>query len=167
MKQFFERPRAALMALALLAATPAFAQMPPHGHPGPHGGVPSAVALATIPGLSATQQTQLRRILIQRRNAMEASQNKWRDEFDALHAKARDDHDRIEDQATDQLRKELGEAGFKAYAEWTLAHHGPHGPHGMHGFGPHPSHGPHGHGPHGAGPGEHGEMPPPDMSSGE
>ena len=142
--------------LALLASATAFAQMPPPGAPpGKHrGDVPSAVALATIPGLSATQQTQLRHILIEQRKAMDSARQQWRKDFEALRLKQRNERDRIEDQTTQRLRKALGDSGYKAYAEWRMKHGGRHH-RGM--FGPkHPR------GPGAAGAPGRGPMPPPD-----
>jgi hypothetical protein len=110
-----------LLVLALVCASAAQAEPP--GPPG--GGVPPAEALATIPNLTTAQQLEVRRILTQRRDAQEAMQTKIRAEFEALHAKERNEHERIDDQASDQLRKALGEEGFRNYAEWNLAHRGP------------------------------------------
>jgi len=103
--------------------------------------VPAAEELATVPGASAAQQAEIRKILLQRRDAQENLRESMRAQFDALHTKERSEHERIDDQASAQLRKLLGDDGYRAYAEWTLAHRGP--PHGM---GPHPGPGgPDGH----------------------
>ncbi len=116
------------LAAADLDAQPMMAGPPPHGD-----GVPSAEMLATIPDLTPAQQADVRRILIQRRDAADASESKLHAEFEALHKRAREEHERIDSQTSDQLRKALGEDGFKRYAEWRLAHGpGMGGPHGGH-----------------------------------
>jgi hypothetical protein len=99
--------------------------MPPPPPGGAH--VPPAEELATMPGVTPAQQAEIRKILLQRRDAQEALQHKMRDEFDALHAKERSEHERVDDQASAQLRKLLGDEGYRNYAEWTLAHRAPHG----------------------------------------
>jgi hypothetical protein len=161
MKRYpMKRTPLAILLFAIVCATgAASAQVPPPGPPG--GGVPPAEALATIPNLTAAQQTEVRRILVQRRDAEEAAQAKARSEFDALRVKQRTEHERIEDQTSEQLRKALGDDGFRAYAEWSLAHRGPPGggPRG-----PMPPHGGHRGGPEGDGPpgGPGGHAPPAD-----
>lgn len=146
-------PLAVLLFALVCTSSAVMAQMPPPGPPG--GGVPPAEAIATIPNLSAAQQAEVRKILIQRRDAQEAAQAKARSEFDALRLKQRSEHERIEDQASEQLRKVLGDDGYRAYAEWSLAHHGPPGggPRGPMQHGGHRG-GPEGDGPLG-GPGGH------------
>jgi len=128
------------------AAGSASAQPPPPPPP-----LPSAEALATIPGLSAAQQIELRKILVQRRDAQEDAHKKLREQIEALHAKERAEHERIDAQTSEQVRKLLGDDGFRNYAEWTLAHHrgpGPGmGPAAGPGFGPGPHAPPPGHGP--------------------
>lgn len=129
--------------LATLFATGAGAQpMPPPGPPG----VPPTEELATVPNLTAVQQTDVRKILIQRRDAQEAAHAKARAEFDALRVKERNEHERIDEQTGEQLRKLLGDDGYVHYAEWDLAHREPRGggpgthppmrPRGEHGNGP-------------------------------
>jgi Spy/CpxP family protein refolding chaperone len=114
---------------------------PPPGHP--HGApVPSAEMLATS-DLTPAQQADVRRILTQKRDALDTAESKLRAQMEALHKEMRDDHERIESQTSDQLRKALGEDAFKKYAEWSLRHeHGPmfgpggpgmRGPRGPHG----------------------------------
>lgn len=94
--------------------------------PPPHGPfLPRAEELATLPGVSAAQQAEIRQVLIQRRNAQEDIHAKFRQQFDTLHAKERSEHERVDEQASDQLRKLLGEEGYRAYAQWRLAHRGP------------------------------------------
>jgi hypothetical protein len=110
-----------ILVLTMLVSTSAFAQMMPPGPPGP----PPAEALATIPGLTTAQQVELRRILIQRRDAQDAAHAKARSEMEALHIKERSEAERIDEQYTDQLRKALGDDGYKNYALWDLAHRGP------------------------------------------
>jgi hypothetical protein len=91
--------------------------------------VPSALALATIPGLSSEQQQSVRRIFLQRRDAEEALRDKQHAEFDALRVKGRSEHERIDESTDASLRKLLGEEGYRKFAEWQLAQRpGPHGP---------------------------------------
>ena len=145
-----------VLMLSAAAGSVSAQQMPPPP-PGPPPGppVPSAEELATIPNLSTAQQIELRKILVQRRDADEDAHDKLREQMQALHAKQRAEHERIDTQTSEQVRKLLGEEGFRTYAEWTLQHrHGPHqgmapgggregGP-GAHGLPPHegPGHGP-------------------------
>ena len=112
-----------LLIAILLAAgnAAAVAQVPPPPAPP----VPPPEELATIPGVSAAQQVEIHKILIQRRNAQEDIHTKMREQFDALHAKERSEHERVDEQASEQLRKLLGEDGYRAYAQWSLAHRGP------------------------------------------
>lgn len=134
-----------LMAALILcsASLAAYAQAPMGGPPPPRG-LPSAEALATVPNLTAAQQIEVRKILVERRDAHEAAAAKSRAERDALGRKDRAEHERIDDQSTDRLRKLLGDDGFRQFAEWQLAHrpapgggeHGPGEPGG-------PRHGPH------------------------
>ena len=128
-----------VLMLSAAAGTAIAQQMPP---PPP---LPSAEELAMIPGLSAAQQIELRKILLQRRDAQEDAHNKLREQLQALHAKQRAEHERIDSQTSEQIRKLLGEEGFRSYAEWTLAHR--HGPGPGFGFGPAPGFEPAG-GPH-------------------
>lgn len=115
----------ALIALALLGAAAARAQLPP---PPPRGDmVPPAQLLATAPGLSAAQQVEVRRILLQRRDGDEQIRQKARTEIEALHARERAEHEKVEAQASDALRKLLGDDGYRRFAEWQLTLHGPRG----------------------------------------
>jgi hypothetical protein len=131
-----------IIATALLTAMAAFdagaqAMGPPPDHA--HGEqVPSAEMLATS-DLSPAQQADVRRILLQKREAFDAAEGKVHAQLEALHKQMRDEHERIEAQTSDQLRKALGEDAYKRYAEWSLHHEhgpmmGPGGPgvHGMH-----------------------------------
>jgi hypothetical protein len=95
------------------------------GPPGPPG-VPPAEVFATIPDLSAAQQTEVRKILLQRRDAQDAVHSRTRTEMEALHTKERNEHERIDEQTTDQLRKALGDEGYRHYAQWQVSQHGPH-----------------------------------------
>lgn len=136
---------ALILCTASLAAN---AQAPMGGPPHPPG-LPSAEALATIPNLTAAQQIEVRKILVERRDAHEAVAAKSRAERDALAKKDRGEHERIDDQSSDRLRKLLGDDGYRQFAEWQLAHRpgpggGEHGPGGQDG----PRHGPY---PQGAG----------------
>lgn len=114
--------------------------MPPGGPPHPHR-VPSPEALATIPNLTAAQQVEVHKILLDSRDAHEAVATKARAERDALMKKTRAEHERIEEQSAERLRKLLGDDGFRQFAEWQLAHRPGRG----RGFG---RGGPGGHGPH-------------------
>lgn len=132
-----------ILAAALCATLSAFdAGAHPPGPMGPPPGshVPSAEMLAAS-DLTPAQQADVRRILTQQRDALDAAESKLHTQMEALHKQMRDDHERIETQTSDQLRKALGEDAFKRYAEWSLRHeHGPQfaGPGGMHGMpGPH------------------------------
>ena len=127
----------------------------PMGHPGPPPGerVPSAEMLATS-DLTPAQQADVRRILMQKRDALDAAESKLHAQAEALHKQMRDEHERIDAQTSDQLRKALGEDGYKHYAEWSLRHE--HGPMDGH-------HGPGMHGPHG---GDNGPATPPPPGSG-
>jgi hypothetical protein len=118
--------RALLAALLLAGAATASAEPGPHGPPGPPP-APSAEELATVPSLSTTQQVELRKILVERRNAHEAVESKTRDLMEAQRSKDRSDHERIDEQSSERVRKLLGDDGFKSYAEWQLAHRGPPG----------------------------------------
>lgn len=147
-----------ILAVALCASLAGFdaAAHPPGPPMGGH--VPSAEMLATS-DLTPAQQADVRRILTQKRDALDAAESKLRTQMEALHKQMRDEHERVETQTSDQLRKALGEDAFKRYAEWSLHHEhgpmdGPHGP-GMRGM----------HGPHGAmnGPG----TPPPGGGAGK
>ena len=140
---------------AAFAAVDAGAQMGPPGPP-PGGHVPSAEMLATS-DLTPAQQADVRRILLQQRDAFDAAASKVHAQMEALHKQMRDEHERIDAQTSDQLRKALGDDAYKKYAEWAMRHEhgpmeGPHGP-GMHGP----------HGPHGDGPG----APPPGTGAGK
>jgi Spy/CpxP family protein refolding chaperone len=114
-------------AVVAIAATAAFdvgahPMGPPPGMP--HGApVPSAEMLATS-DLTPAQQADVRRILTQKRDALEAAETKLHAQMEALHKQMRDEHERVETQTSDQLRKALGDDAYKRYAEWSL-HHGP------------------------------------------
>lgn len=120
---------AALLTTMLAASAGAQALPPPPG-------VPSAEAIATLPDLSATQQDELRRILHERRDALDAARDKARATREAQMRKDRDEFERIEDQSSARIRKLLGDEGFRRYAEWSLAHRG-HGVHEGPGHAPH------------------------------
>ena len=129
---------------ATLAAFDAGAHPPGPMGPPPGGHVPSAEMLATS-DLTPAQQADVRRILTQKRDALDAAQSKVRTQMEALHKQMRDEHERIETQTSDQLRKALGEDAFKRYAEWELRNgRGPMGAGGPGGPGLHGPHGPHG-----------------------
>jgi hypothetical protein len=124
-----------LCALILWSLTSAaFAQAPfgPHHPPGP----PSPEALATIPNLTPAQQIELRRILLDERDAHEAIASKARAEREARAKKDRGEHERVDEQGAERLRKLLGDDGFRQFAEWQFAHRG--GPGHAPGEGPGP-----------------------------
>jgi len=141
------------LAAACLAAGPFAAAAPPMP-PGPHGPpLPSAEELATIPTLSTQQQIELRKILLERRDALEAARDKTRDAMEAQHKRERADVERIEEQSSERLRKLLGDDGFRRYAEWRFALHGPRENGG-------PRRGDDQHGPRRDGPGTRSDAPP-------
>jgi hypothetical protein len=154
-----------ILLAASFCATSAFGQQPPPMPPGPPGdGVPPAEVLATAPGLTAAQQAEVRRILIQRRDADEAARDRTRAQMEALRKQDRTEHERIDTQASDQLRKLLGDDGYRRFAEWNLAHRGPPGGPGAGPHGPMPPRGgkPQGDGPaHPGGPGQDAPPQPP------
>jgi|GEM_PF-1017998 len=118
------RPLRAVLAAALFGGLVANAVAEPpggHGPPGPPP-VPSAEALATIPALSPAQQIELRKILLERRDAHEALHDKSRAAMEAQMSKDRAEHERIDEQGSERLRKLLGEDGFRSYAQWELGH---------------------------------------------
>lgn len=115
-----------LLPLAFVAAS-ALVAAQPFGPPDA-GRVPSPEALATLPGLSTAQQTELRRILLERRDQLEAVMDKARTEMQAQHKRLRTERERIDEQTAEKLRKALGEDGYRAYAEWRRATHGQRGP---------------------------------------
>lgn len=104
--------------LLLLACPMAAAQsVPPPGLPGP-GMVPSPAMLATLPGLSVSQQQQLRQLLLQRRDAREAL---FQREQAAL--------EQIDTDSANRIRSLLGEQAYVRYAQWSMG--GPAGPGGQ------------------------------------
>ena len=127
-------PRRGALALLLASACAVEAQAapPPHEPPGPPP-TPSMEELATVPALSTEQQVQLHKILAERRDAHEAIAKRSRGLLDAQRDKDRGEHERIDEQSSERVRKLLGEEGFRHYAEWQLAHRGrgrggPHAP---------------------------------------
>jgi hypothetical protein len=110
----------AVMLAALFAASTKAQPMPP----GPPA-APLAEEAATIPGLTTAQQAEVRKILIQRRDAQDAEHIRLRAEFDALRVKERNERERIDEQNSEQLHKLLGDDGYRQYAQWDLAHRRP------------------------------------------
>jgi hypothetical protein len=87
--------------------------------------------LATIPDLTAAQQADLRKLLLERRDAHEAVEAKSRAERDTLAKKDRAEHERVDSESAERVRKLLGDDGYRRFAEWQLMHRGPpHGPWG-------------------------------------
>ena len=120
----------AALLLSGLAATAVAQGMPPGGQP-PGPGMISPELLATIPDLTAAQQADLRKLLLERRDAHEAAAAKSRAEHDALMKKDRAEHERIDNESAERARKLLGDDGYRRFAEWQLMHRGPpHGPWG-------------------------------------
>src|SRR5262249_26999316 len=97
------------------AALGADAQPMPHEGPPRGPGAPSPEALATIPDLTAALQSELRKLLIERRDEHEAAAAKSRAERDALAKKDRAEHERIDEQSADRLRKLLGDDGYRRF----------------------------------------------------
>jgi len=98
--------------------------------------LPAAAAQASVPEArsSADLQTEVRRILIQRRDAHDALRAKEDAEREAARARYRAEHERIDDDSSTKLRKLLGEDGYRALAQWLVAPRGkgperPRGPH--------------------------------------
>lgn len=128
-----------LVALALCIAAGSSAaaglDLPPGSPPGPppgpmargpgggpmHGpGVPPAELLATIDGLDASQQADIRKILREQRDAFDALRERSRGEREAIEQRERGERERIEDQTAQKLRSALGEDGYRAYARWSM-----------------------------------------------
>ena len=131
--------RPLLITVLLAAAGAAEAQPMPPGPPGarpPQGAsAPSPEALATVPDLDAAKQTEVRHILLQRRDAHDALRAKEDVEREAARARYRAEHERIDDESSTKLRKLLGEDGYRALAQWLVAPRGM-GPERLRG--PHP-----------------------------
>ena len=117
----------AALLTTMLASSAGARAMPPPAGPAP-GGVPSAEAIATLSDLTAPQQDELRRILHERRDALEAARDKSHAAREAQMRKDRDEFERIDEQSSARIRKLLGDDGFRRYAEWSLAHGHAHGP---------------------------------------
>lgn len=115
---------AALLTTMLAASASAGAQPLPHGEgpPRERPEVPPGEALAAIPGLDAAQQVELRKILRERRDALEALREKSRAAFEAQRRRERDEAERIDDESSGRVRKLLGDDGYRRYAEWRAAH---------------------------------------------
>ena len=120
-----------LLLAVLLAAGVAEAQPAPHGPPGPPPGppgAPSPEALANVPDLDASKQIEVRKLLIQRRDAHDALRAKEDAERDATKARYRAEHERIDDDSSARLRKLLGDDGYRALAVWLVGPRGGMGP---------------------------------------
>jgi len=129
----------------MLAASAGALAMPGAGGPRHGHRVPSAEALATVPGLDAVQRDQLRTILRERRDALESARDQARAAHEAQRRKDRAEFERIDEQSDARIRKLLGEDGFRRYAEWAASQRtrGPHaGPAHRRGHGAHGAPGP-------------------------
>lgn len=126
-------PVALALALCVCAGSSAAVgpDMPPGPPPGPtaHGagggpmrgpGVPPAELLATIDGLGASQQADIRKTLREQRDALDALRTRTRGEHEAIELRERSERERIEDQTAQKLRTALGEDGYRAYARWLV-----------------------------------------------
>ncbi len=100
-------PRIALTILLAIAGSAAEAQPRPPGGPAPFE------QLATVRGLSVAQQQEIRRAESERRDA-----------HDTLRIKQRAEHERIDEQTEQRLRKALGDEGYTRYVEWKAKPHG-------------------------------------------
>jgi hypothetical protein len=122
-----------LLFAVLLAASAAKAQPVPHGPPGPPPGAPGAPspeALASVPDLDAAKQVEVRKLLIQRRDAHDALRAKEDAEREAMKTRYRAEHERIDDDSSARLRKLLGDDGYRALAAWLVGPRGGMGPGG-------------------------------------
>jgi hypothetical protein len=122
-----------LLLAVLLAAGAAEAQPAPHAPPGPPPGppgTPSPEALASVPDLDAAKQVEVRKLLIQRRDAHDALRAKEDADREAMQARYRAEHERIDDDSSARLRKLLGDDGYRALAEWLVRPRGMTGPDG-------------------------------------
>ena len=121
-----------LLLAVLLAAGVAEAQPAPHGPPAPPPpgppGAPSPEALAGIPDLDASKQVEVRKLLIQRRDAHDALRAKEDAERDAAKARYRTEHERIDDESSSRLRTLLGDDAYRTLAAWLVGPHGGMGP---------------------------------------
>ncbi|HEX5122875.1 MAG TPA: hypothetical protein VFV97_06480 [Rhodanobacteraceae bacterium] len=117
-----------LLITLLLAAGAAEAQQMPPGPPGPpphpQGGAPSPEALASIPDLDAAKQIEVRKILIQRRDAHDALRAKEDAEREAARTRYRAEHERIDDESSARLRKLLGDDGYRTLSAWLVSPRG-------------------------------------------
>lgn len=89
-----------IVLIALAASGLALAQ------PGSGPGMPYEL-LATAPGITKAQQQEIRRI-----------ENERRDAHDTLRIKQRGEHERIDEQSEERLRKALTDEGYQRYIEW-------------------------------------------------
>ncbi|MGN6517840.1 MAG: hypothetical protein ACTHK2_00255 [Dokdonella sp.] len=123
------RTLAALLA-TMLAASAGAQPLPPAGDPPlrGRGELPSAEALATLPGLDAARQAQLRKILRERRDALDALREKSRAALAAQRKHDRDEAEAIEDRSSERIRALLGDDAYRQYAQWSLERGLP-GPH--------------------------------------
>ncbi len=107
---------------SVLTALLAAGSVPAMADPGPHGsppGVPSAEALALIDNLDTKQQTEIRKILTERRNAEEALRSRMHGEREALARRERTEREQLDANTSQRLREALGEEGFRHYARWA------------------------------------------------
>jgi hypothetical protein len=81
-----------------------------------------------VPDLDASKQVEVRKLLIQRRDAHDALRAKEDAERDATRTRYRAEHERIDDDSSARLRKLLGDDGYRALAGWLVGPHGGMGP---------------------------------------
>lgn len=116
-----------LLFAVLLAAGVAEAQPMPPGPPAPPAppplDAPSPEALARVPGLDAAKQVEVRKLLLQRRDAHEALRAKEDAERDAMRLRYRAEHERIDDDSSARLRTLLGGDGYHALAAGLVPPH--------------------------------------------
>jgi hypothetical protein len=133
-----------LLLVLLFAAGATQAQPGPAGAPRPPGqpGPLSPEALASVPDLSAAQQVEVRKILVQRRDAHDAVRAKEAAEREAQRTRARSEHERIDDESSARLRKLLGEDAYRNLAQWLMPARVGGGPGRARSDAPHPPRGP-------------------------
>ncbi len=93
-------PRILFCSLALVIGTA-------HAQPGRPPRLPPDESLVLVPGIDAAHAREIRRIEAGRRDA-----------HDQLAIRQRGEHARIDDEADDTLRKQLGDERYRDYIRW-------------------------------------------------